>query len=350
MHMISVKGPELLDKYIGASGGSFVSGFGGLWLGSGGGTALQCLLSLAPPLSPPPLFIAPSTSPPERAVRAIFGRAAAAAPCVLFFDELEALAPRRGSDHSGVTDRVVNQLLTFLDGVEARVGVYVLGATSRPDLVDPALLRPGRLDRSLYLGFPTASERASILNCTISKALSAGVLLSDDARAYVGGERGGRGEGGRRGSQVAARPFPCRSPTRHVPPRYLPALAAAPQAEALTGADLQALVNTAQLLAASGGDQAGGEVSSDDAAAAMTTTASPGGPAVAEAAGEGGSEAEGPAVAVITRAVLQKALFATRPSVSVHDRRRYDELYKRGADFPTASAERNASEPRTALK
>lgn len=68
-------------------------------------------------------------------MRSLFARANSASPCVLFFDELEAVAPRRGSDHSGVTDRVVNQLLTFLDGVEARGNVYVLGATSRPDLV-----------------------------------------------------------------------------------------------------------------------------------------------------------------------------------------------------------------------
>lgn len=62
-----------------------------------------------------------------------------------------------------VTDRVVNQLLTFLDGVEGRDGVYVLGATSRPDLIDSALLRPGRLDRQLYCGFPDEAEREDIL-------------------------------------------------------------------------------------------------------------------------------------------------------------------------------------------
>eukprot|EP00953_Heterococcus_sp_UTEX-ZZ885_P027590 14785-Heterococcus_DN1.PRE.4 len=86
----------------------------------------------------------------EQAVRALFARAVAAAPCLLFFDEFEAVAPRRGSDNTGVTDRVVNQLLTFLDGVEGLVGVYVLAATSRPDMIDPALLRPGRLDKQLY--------------------------------------------------------------------------------------------------------------------------------------------------------------------------------------------------------
>ena len=78
-------------------------------------------------------------------MRATFARAAAAAPCVLLFDEIEALAPRRGADSTGVTDRVVNQLLTELDGVVGMEGVAVLGTSSRPDLIDPALLRPGRL-------------------------------------------------------------------------------------------------------------------------------------------------------------------------------------------------------------
>ncbi len=88
LNFISVKGPEVLNKYIGAS---------------------------------------------EQAVRDLFARGAAAAPCIVFFDEFDAVAPRRGNDSSGVTDRVVNQLLTFLDGVEARSGVYVMTATSRPD-------------------------------------------------------------------------------------------------------------------------------------------------------------------------------------------------------------------------
>jgi peroxin-1 len=86
LNFISVKGPELLDKYIGAS---------------------------------------------EQAVRNLFGRAAAATPCVLFFDEFEALAPRRGHDNTGVTDRVVNQLLTFLDGVEGRNGAPMCYAGGR---------------------------------------------------------------------------------------------------------------------------------------------------------------------------------------------------------------------------
>ena len=81
-------------------------------------------------------------------------RAQSAKPCILFFDEFDSLAPRRGHDSTGVTDRVVNQLLTQLDGVEGLDGVYILAATSRPDLIDPALLRPGRLDKCLYCGIP----------------------------------------------------------------------------------------------------------------------------------------------------------------------------------------------------
>ncbi|XP_054461891.1 peroxisome biogenesis factor 1 isoform X2 [Anoplopoma fimbria] len=130
MNFISIKGPELLSKYIGAS---------------------------------------------EQGVRDVFQRAQAAKPCILFFDEFDSLAPRRGHDSTGVTDRVVNQLLTQLDGVEGLHGVYVLAATSRPDLIDPALLRPGRLDKSLYCPPPDLEARVEIL-----KALSAGIALAAD--------------------------------------------------------------------------------------------------------------------------------------------------------------------------
>ena len=75
--------------------------------------------------------------------RSLIFRAANMKPCVLFFDEFDALAPRRGHDNTGVTDRVVNQFLTEMDGVNGLTGVSVLAATSRPDLIDPALLRPG---------------------------------------------------------------------------------------------------------------------------------------------------------------------------------------------------------------
>ncbi|KAG9236290.1 P-loop containing nucleoside triphosphate hydrolase protein [Amylocarpus encephaloides] len=119
LNFISVKGPEILNKYIGAS---------------------------------------------EKSVRDLFERAEAARPCVLFFDEFDSIAPKRGHDSTGVTDRVVNQLLTQMDGAEGLSGVYVLAATSRPDLIDPALLRPGRLDKSLICDLPGLDDRIDILH------------------------------------------------------------------------------------------------------------------------------------------------------------------------------------------
>lgn len=130
LRFMSVKGPELLNKYIGAS---------------------------------------------EQAVRDIFSKAAAAAPCLLFFDEFDSIAPKRGHDNTGVTDRVVNQFLTELDGVEVLTGVFVFAATSRPDLLDAALLRPGRLDRLLFCDFPSKQERLDIL-----KVLSRKLPLASD--------------------------------------------------------------------------------------------------------------------------------------------------------------------------
>jgi transitional endoplasmic reticulum ATPase len=100
----------------------------------------------------------------ERAVRELFRKAAEAAPAMVFLDEVDALAPRRGqSADSGVADRVVAALLTELDGVEPLNDVVVLGATNRPELLDPALLRPGRLERLVYVPPPDADARAAIL-------------------------------------------------------------------------------------------------------------------------------------------------------------------------------------------
>ncbi len=119
LNVLSVKGAELLDKYVGES---------------------------------------------ERAVRELFRRAADAAPALVFLDEIDALAPRRGqSTDSGVADRVVAALLTELDGAEPLRDVIVVGATNRPDLIDPALLRPGRLERLVYVPPPDADARADIL-------------------------------------------------------------------------------------------------------------------------------------------------------------------------------------------
>jgi transitional endoplasmic reticulum ATPase len=115
----AVKGAELMDKWVGAS---------------------------------------------EKAVRELFRRARDSAPSLVFLDEIDALAPRRGqSFDSGVTDRVVASLLTELDGIEPMRSVVVLGATNRPDLIDPALLRPGRLERLVFVEPPDAEARREIL-------------------------------------------------------------------------------------------------------------------------------------------------------------------------------------------
>jgi transitional endoplasmic reticulum ATPase len=103
----------------------------------------------------------------ERAVRELFRRARQAAPTLVFLDEVDALAPIRGqASDGGTTDRVVASLLTELDGVESLRNVVVIGATNRPDLVDPALLRPGRLERLVYIPPPDAEARVEILRAT----------------------------------------------------------------------------------------------------------------------------------------------------------------------------------------
>ncbi|AVH21861.1 AAA family ATPase [Nocardia cyriacigeorgica] len=112
----------------------------------------------------------------ERAVRELFQRARDSAPSLIFLDEVDALAPRRGqSSDSGVGDRVVAALLTELDGVEPLREVVVLGATNRPELIDPALLRPGRLERLVFVPPPDAEARLAILKTT-----GRSVPLADD--------------------------------------------------------------------------------------------------------------------------------------------------------------------------
>uniref|UniRef100_A0A8C5X6Z6 Nuclear VCP like n=2 Tax=Malurus cyaneus samueli TaxID=2593467 RepID=A0A8C5X6Z6_9PASS len=123
LNFISVKGPELLNMYVGES---------------------------------------------ERAVRQVFQRARNSAPCVIFFDEVDALCPRRSDHESGASVRVVNQLLTEMDGLENRQQVFIMAATNRPDIIDPAILRPGRLDKTLYVGLPPPEDRLAILK-TITK-------------------------------------------------------------------------------------------------------------------------------------------------------------------------------------
>eukprot|EP00977_Amphora_coffeiformis_P029086 scaffold38644_cov191-Amphora_coffeaeformis.AAC.2 len=133
-NFISVKGPELLDKYVGES---------------------------------------------EKAVRLVFERARASSPCIVFFDELDSLVPKRGGDGgsgNNVSERVVNQLLTELDGMDSRRSVFCLGATNRPELIDPAMLRPGRLDKLLYVPLPSPDDRVAILQAHALR----GLRVTDD--------------------------------------------------------------------------------------------------------------------------------------------------------------------------
>ncbi|CAG8163472.1 unnamed protein product [Penicillium nalgiovense] len=134
-NFISVKGPELLNKFVGES---------------------------------------------ERAVRQVFVRARSSVPCVIFFDELDALVPRRDDTLSEASARVVNTLLTELDGLgSSRQGIYVIAATNRPDIIDPAMLRPGRLETLLFVNLPTPLERVEILQ-TLLRNLA--IEFSEDLR------------------------------------------------------------------------------------------------------------------------------------------------------------------------
>ena len=100
----------------------------------------------------------------ERGIREVFRKARTAAPAVIFFDEIDALVPRRGLGYadSGVTERAVSQLLTEMDGIAVLEDVVVIGATNRPDILDPAVLRPGRFDRLIYVPPPDEKARLEI--------------------------------------------------------------------------------------------------------------------------------------------------------------------------------------------
>ncbi|BGP14597.1 hypothetical protein JCM10213_001945 [Rhodosporidiobolus nylandii] len=135
LNFIAVKGPEVFNKYVGES---------------------------------------------ERAIREVFRKARQAAPSIVFLDEVDALAPARGSDDSSGAsgDRVLMSLLTEMDGVEELNGVIVVAATNRPDVIDPALMRPGRLDRILYVSPPDFEARKRILEIQFAK-MAPGVLGED---------------------------------------------------------------------------------------------------------------------------------------------------------------------------
>ncbi|RPA81772.1 AAA-domain-containing protein [Ascobolus immersus RN42] len=122
---ISVKGPEFLNKFLGES---------------------------------------------ERSLRQVFQRARASAPCVIFFDEIDAVVPRRDTAANENSSRVVNTFLSELDGIDSRGGVFLIAASNRPDVIDPALLRPGRIDKLLLVDVPTSAERPEILRA-LSKSM-----------------------------------------------------------------------------------------------------------------------------------------------------------------------------------
>ena len=149
-NFISIKGPELLSKWVGES---------------------------------------------EKGVREVFRKARQAAPCIIFFDEIDAIAPRRGGGFSGdshVTERLISQLLTELDGLEILTNVVVIGATNRPDIIDAALLRPGRFDRLLYVPSPDRNSRIQIIKIhTKKKPLADDVdieKLADHTDRYTGAD------------------------------------------------------------------------------------------------------------------------------------------------------------------
>jgi len=126
----------------------------------------------------------------EANVRDVFDKARAAAPCVMFFDELDSIAKSRGGaggDGGGASDRVLNQILTEMDGMNAKKNVFIIGATNRPDQIDSALLRPGRLDQLIYIPLPDEASRLSILQATLRKSpVAAGVDLGFLAKNTAG--------------------------------------------------------------------------------------------------------------------------------------------------------------------
>lgn len=122
MNFLAVRGPELLSKWLGES---------------------------------------------EKAVQSLFKRARVSSPCIIFFDEIDALTTKRGSSSSGVNDRVLSQLLTEIDGIQSKQGkvtIIVVAATNRPDMLDEALLRPGRFDRKVYVPPPDDASREQIVS------------------------------------------------------------------------------------------------------------------------------------------------------------------------------------------
>jgi transitional endoplasmic reticulum ATPase len=226
-NFISVKGPELLNKYVGES---------------------------------------------ERAVREVFERARQNSPAVVFFDEVDAVSPERNDDDSGAPERVVSQLLTELDGVEGLTDVTVIGATNRPDRIDPALLRPGRFERIVEVPMPDEAAREEILRVH-SRAMS---LQDVDLRA------------------VARR------------------------TEGYTGSDLEALVREAGMLAVEDALEAADSATNGDAADGTDS----------ELAGAVAATAR--KRVTVTADHVERALAASKPSVSADRRSYYERLDETG--------------------
>ncbi|KAM3582280.1 AAA+-type ATPase [Umbelopsis sp. WA50703] len=148
LNFIAVKGPELFSKWVGES---------------------------------------------ERAVREVFRKARAASPSIIFFDEIDALTVKRGSDGDGgtsVADRVLSQLLNELDGIEPLVNVTVVAATNRPDIIDSALLRPGRIDRILYVNPPDLASRHEIFRLQLAKIQCSPDVSADELAEKTNGYSG----------------------------------------------------------------------------------------------------------------------------------------------------------------
>jgi len=146
-NFISIKGPEIMSKWVGES---------------------------------------------EKAIRQMFKKAKQVAPAIVFLDEIDAIAPRRGvGSDTNVTERVVNQLLTSMDGLEGLDGVTVIAATNRPDIVDPALLRPGRFDRLILTPIPDTPARRTILRIHTQKMPLRNVdldYITSKTEGYVGAD------------------------------------------------------------------------------------------------------------------------------------------------------------------
>merc|ERR1719299_31006 len=129
----------------------------------------------------------------EANVREVFDKARSAAPCVLFFDELDSIGTARGSsqgDAGGAADRVLNQLLTEMDGMNAKKTVFIIGATNRPDIIDSALLRPGRLDQLIYIPLPDTGSRQQIFKSVLRKSPVAQDVDFDVLTKHTGGFSG----------------------------------------------------------------------------------------------------------------------------------------------------------------